>query len=154
MAGKLVHRPGNQLERRIDPPVLTKAQPAAIDLLQARRAINANPALPALFEQAFKEDRDTEWLVEQLAAGLVNEEWLGSLNEAREAAQYLVDEYHQLGEGVHLVSSATGKVVTTLTEADVWQPAPVPREGGGMATPMPQLRPDLASFLVTWSFDR
>jgi len=151
---KLVKATGTSaLEKRIDPQVLSKATPDVGDLLQARADLNSDKALQGLFDDAL--EHDDEWLVTNLTSGLLAKwEGHGGDGAAREAAQYLVDEYRQLGEGIHLVNTETGKVAITLTDADIIQPAPVPREGGGMATPLKQIRPDLAAFVTTWTFDR
>ncbi len=138
-------------DRQFNPTVQSAAQPTAGSLLEARAALNSSPQLRELFHQAFMEDRDDAWLAAQLSDAL--NERLGAA-EALAAATYLVDEYRQLGEGVHLVSTETGRVFTTLAEGDVWQGPAVPRTSGGMATPLPQLRPDLSAYIASWSFDR
>lgn len=139
------------LEQRIDPKVLSKADPSAEWLLDARSCVSK---AGGLFKQAMEEDKGDEWLVAQLAIRLVG--WWKDTQEdqARECAQYLVDEYNQLGEGVHLISKETGKVIITLTDDDIYQPAMVPRHGGGMTTPLKRLRPDLEAALTTWTFER
>ena len=137
------------LEKRLDPQVLSNATPEIEFLLQARADVTSDELIQALF----REELDDEQLVNQLTARLITR-WRGHEEQAREAAQYLVDEHRQLGEGIHLVSSETGKVVVTLTEDDIWQPDLVPREGGGMAQPLKQIRPDLAAYVTTWTFDR
>lgn len=142
---KLAVADSSALAQRMDPRVRTAAAPTVEDLLQARARISSDAgSVQALFARALMEDLDDEWLVTELA------QVLGQ----RESAQYLVDEYRQLGEGVHLVSPETGRVVITLSEEDLWQPSPVPRESGQLATPLTQIRPDLGAFITTWTFDR
>lgn len=147
------------LAKRLDPAIQTTAEPAADWLLQARAEVNSNPAIRVLFTRARSEGLGVEWLVDQLATALV-ETWRKHTAEAiddqaTEAAQYLADEFFQLGsEGIHIVSADTGRIVTTITEDDIYQPAPLPREGGGMATPLPRLDPALEGFITTWTFEK
>jgi len=154
----LSRNPTQDLVDRLDQQVISEAKPSTEDLLQARADLTSDPDLQALFAQAFQEDHDDVWLVDALAKGLDRkwreDGWVEFESETRQAAQYLVDEYRQLGEGTHLISPDTGRVLYTLQEGDVWQPSMVPREGGGFAKPLPQLRPDLASFLTTWTFNK
>lgn len=139
------------LTQRFEPKVLSKAEPEVDWLLQARADINSDKALQAILREGKETGRDP---VDKLAAGL-NAKWEGNRwFEAREVAQYLWDEFTQIGQGLHLISSETGKIVVTLDENDIYQPAMVPREGGGMVKPLPRIRPDLEGLIYTWTFEK
>jgi hypothetical protein len=155
MPGKLVKPKGDEhpIAQRLDPEVLSKAEPEVDFLLQARADLSRDSTLQRIFLDARKEGRNPESVADAAGSYLAGQ-WGGHADEAYEAALYLADEYDQLGEGVHLVSTETGKVIITLTEADIWQPADVPREGGGMATPLKRIRPDLEAAIVTWTFEK
>jgi hypothetical protein len=138
---------------KIDPQVNSLARPEASCLIAARNEIQRNGAARVLFDQARTEDWDPKRLVEALQP-VVEPVLDFELYDIAQALLYLADEYTQLGEGALIVSSATGKAVAKITEEDVWTPPPVPREGGGMAQPLPRLRPDLEGFLVEWVFNQ
>lgn len=142
------------LTRRLEPTVISKADPPPDWLFQARADLNRDAGLRQTFLQGKRDKIPNEELADQLGVQL-NQMWEGNCaQEAYEAALYLLDEYDQLGEGVHLVSTETGKVILTLTEKDIWDPGMVPREGGGMAKALPRIRPDLEAAVTTWTFDR
>lgn len=139
------------LTQRFEPKVLSKAEPEVDWLLQARADINSDKDLQTILREGKETGRDP---VDKLAAAL-NAKWEGNYwFEAREVAQYLWDEFTQIGQGLHLISSETGKIVVTLDENDIYQPAMVPREGGGMAKPLPRIRPDLEGLIYTWTFEK
>lgn len=142
----------SKLAKRLEPKVVSLAEPEKDWLLQARADLNSDPALQKILYEG--RTGDPKKVVSLLAVKL-NAKWGGDYwFESQDVAQYLLDEFLQLGEGVHLVSKETGKVYVTLDENDIYQPNLVPREGGGMAQPMKQIRPDIASLLTTWSFER
>jgi hypothetical protein len=150
---KLVKADEHPLVQRLDPQVETKAQPQRDWLLQARADINSDTDLQQIFREARAEGRSPESVADAVSSYLTAK-WGGHGSEAYEAALYLANEHDQLGEGVHLVSTETGRVTLTLAEKDIWQPPDVPREGGGMVKPLPRIRPDLESLVVTWTFDQ
>ena len=142
------------LANRLDPKIVSDAKPATDWLVQARADINSNPKLKELFQRALGEKQPKFWLIDNLAARL-NAAWGGDeFHHAMEVARYLADENEQLGEGIRLVSTETGKVTALVTADDIYQPAPVPRESGGMAIPLPRINPSLERTLVTWVFER
>jgi hypothetical protein len=142
------------LARRLDPTVISKADPPADWLMQARADLNREAGLQAIVTQGKRDQIPNDDLADYLGSKL-NEGWGGSCaQEAYDAALYLLDEYDQLGEGVHLVSTDTGRVVITLTDEDVWDPGMVPREGGGMAQALKRIRPDIEASLTTWTFNQ
>jgi len=134
------------------PEVRTLARPAPGDLLAARQEIQRNPALQQLFRAARDEKQEPQRFAEDLAEVLFNH-IEGTNAEIQTAAAYLADEYLQLGDGMLIISSTTGRAIYKVTEEDIWQPPEVPRESGGMATPLRRLRPALEGFLVQWVFD-
>ena len=144
-----IEHPHSGLVQRLNPQVLSKANPEVVDLLQARADVQRVESLKEIFRRSVTEQWPEGRLESEVAAGL-RQIW--PHGDPTEAAQFLADEYRQLGEGIHLVSTETGRVTIVLTEADIHQPAPVPREGGGMATPLPIIRPDLSAALVTWNY--
>jgi hypothetical protein len=141
------------LAKRLDPKIVTTADPKPDWLLQARAEVNSDTSIRELFDRAKSENQSPEWLADQVSTRLMAK-WGESPEQAIEAAQYLADEHFQIGEGIQVVSTETGKIVITVTEDDVYQPAPVPREGGGLATPLPRLDPSLEAFITTWVHDK
>lgn len=142
------------LARRIEPTVISKADPPSEWLLQARADLNRKTSLQGTLLQGKKDGVPNEVLADHLGSQ-INEGWQGGFaQEAYDAALYLLDEYDQLGQGMHLVSTETGRVLITLTDEDIWEPGMVPREGGGMAKALPRIRPDLEAAITTWTFDR
>lgn len=153
------------LASKLEPKVTSLAHPSTDFLLQARADVQRDPELQALFRQ-FQEHRlnvgydveeqkeqAVEALGDQLASRLAGL-WGGNFIEALEAARYLADEYSQIGEGILIVSSQTGKVIAKLDEKDLYQPAPVPRESGGLALPLPRIEPGLEAMIVSWVFEK
>jgi hypothetical protein len=134
------------------PEVRTLACPASGDLLAARQEIQRNPALQQLFRRARDEKQDSSRFASDLAEVLFDHVE-GNNAEIQAAAAYLADEYLQLGDGMLIISSTTGRAIYKVTEEDIWQPPDVPRESGGMSTPLRRLRPALEGFLVQWVFD-
>ncbi len=128
------------------PEVRTLARPGSGPLLAARGVSQRLDAARAAYLRA----REEGWTGTQLGEALFpifREQIEGSEDEVRAAALYLADEYLQIGDAMLLVDHVTGRAVARITEADIWQPPDVPREHGGMATPLPRIRPDLEAFL-------
>lgn len=153
MTDKLAKGPQDQLARRFDPQIQTTANPRGEDLREARRMLNVGD-IRAFVEEAQAQNRDRDDIIAGVAQRLDVAWGGGQLAAAQECAQYLFDEFRQLGEGLFVVSSETGRVVAVVTEDDFYQPAPVPREGGGMALPEKRLKPEIESALYCWVFDR
>lgn len=133
--------------------VASKAHPSAAGLLAARGAVDRS----SLLQDMFRWSREEKWDKSRLVGAILPV--LAETLEAREddvqqAAEYLVDEYEQIGNACLLISRDTGRAIARVTEEDVWQPPAVPREGGQMAKPLPRLRPEIEGFLVRWQFDR
>lgn len=151
---KITKAASNPLAQKFEPRVISTAKPEADWLLQARRDINSDESLRDFFRRAREEGRDSDWIADNISVRLAGRWGSDRFFDALEAATYLADEYLQLGEGIHIVSTETGKITATLSESDIYQPAPVPRESGGLAVPLPRIRPDLEGLLTTWSFER
>lgn len=142
------------LANRLSPTIVSDAKPETEWLVQARADINRDPRLKELFQRSLGEGQPKQWLIDNLAVRL-NAEWGGGeFFHALEVATYLADEHEQLGEGIRLVSTETGKVTALVTSDDIYQPAPVPRESGDMAIPLPRIDPALEKTLVTWVFEQ
>lgn len=141
-------------ERTVEPLVISKADPSSDWLLQARADINRETSLRSTILQGKQAATPNEEIADSLGTQL-NIAWGGRhAQEAYDAALYLLDEYDQLGEGVHLVSTETGRVLLTLMDEDIWDPGMIPREGGRMVKGLPRIRPDLEASITTWTFDR
>jgi len=147
---------------KLAPEVRTLARPTHDWLLQARADVQRCSKLPdhvitKMFQTYREEGHTAEWLADSLApvlAGMWAEGGDPRIEEAKEAALYLADEYEQVGDGIHIVSTDTGKIIAVLGKDDIYQPADVPRESGSMATPLPRIRPELEGFITRWVFDR
>ena len=141
---------------RLTPEVHTLARPQVGPLIAARGVVQRNGAVRALFEQAKKE----KWTPEQLAGAITPtlEAQLESTPEdAVEVAQYLADEFFQLGDAILLCDKDTGRAIARITEDDMYQPPDVRRESVNgevrMAKPLPRLNPNLEGFLVSYVFE-
>lgn len=152
MPDALVKGSNSDLASKLEPTVNTLARPSKDVLLQARADIQRDATLRDLFREAREQGHPESWLADNLTARLAGL-W-GNLPEALEASEYLAAEYTQLGEGIMLVSSVTGKVIAKLEESDLYQPAPVLRESGTVATPLTRIEPNLEASLVSWVFEK
>ena len=130
---------------------LQKTEVPAKALLAGRQAIKNSPELAALFVKAKEDNWTQEFLTANLSVRL-SAYWGGvDFALARAVSQVLVQEYDatlEEGTAYSLVDPNTGRTVQRFTQDDVWLPAPVPREGGGMAQPLPRLRPEIEGALV------
>lgn len=130
----------------LTPEVRTLAYPASGVLLSARGVVQRSEDVRGVFLRAKTEGWGAERLADALAERL-GPELTGDAGAVREAALYLADEFLQLGDRLLLVSRETGRALASITDDDLWQPPAVPREGGGLAKPLPRLRPELEAFL-------
>lgn len=84
---------------------------------------------------------------------------LGLLSEAYphegldQVAEYLSDEFEQIGEGVLLISPETGKAVARVSTESLYEAPPVPRESGNMVERGLRIKPDVEAYLAYWSFE-
>lgn len=148
---KFIEAVGPLSSQKLNPVIVSTASPSPVELLQARSNVQNDPGLQALFRQFKAEGWPKERLVDFVTTKL-HSVW--PEGDPSEASQFLVDEYDQLGEGIHLVSTETGRVAVVLSEDDIYDPPPVPREDGSMAQPLARIRPEIESAIVTWSHDQ
>lgn len=141
------------LQKRVEVDVLSKASPMPSVLRQARVVIQNTPAVQAIFTQARTEGWDATRLAEAVSEAF-EPYFPGNHPEVTEAATFLADEFLQLGDAILVISAETGRPIARITDADIYQPAEVPRESGNMVSPGPRLRPELESFVTQWVFDR
>jgi hypothetical protein len=141
---------------RLTPEVHTLARPQVIPLIAARGVVQRNGPVRAVFEQARKE----KWTPELLAGAItptLEEQLEATPEQAVEVAQYLADEFFQLGDAILLCDKDTGRAIARITEDDMYQPPDVRREtlDGSirMAKPLPRLNPNLEGFLVSYVFE-
>lgn len=164
MADALPGETSLDTKSKLEPLVLSQARPSARSLLQARAEVQRDHDLQGLFQQfhpqlaqAFENPGQRNLVIEafadQITARLTGL-WGGDLAEALESARYLADEFAQLGEGIHIVSSETGKVIAKLDEKDLYQPAPVLRESGELVQPLPRIEPGMEAMIVSWVFEK
>jgi hypothetical protein len=149
----LIQGSSSDLSSKLEPQVTSLAKPSALNLLQARADVQRDAETQKLFQDAKEQGHSAEWLADQLASRLAGL-WDGNLPEALEAARYLADEFTQLGEGILIVSTETGKAIAKLDEKDLYTPAPVPRESGMMAEPLSRIEPGMEAMIVSWVFEK
>lgn len=151
---KLVRVPTDSaLIQRLDPKIESLAKPEWEWLLQARAELNRDEGLRAFFVEAKKTGADATWAIDNVAVRIAAR-WGDHTEQARECAQYLWDEFSQLGEGIYLASSETGKTVAVLSESNLWQPPMTARSDGTLAQPLPRIRPDLEGMIVCYISDQ
>lgn len=153
MPDEITRGSSSDLSSKLEPRVTSLAKPSVQNLLQARAEVQRDAATKQLFLDAKEQGHPTEWLVDQLASRLAGL-WDGNLPEAQEAARYLADEFTQLGEGILIVSTETGKAIAKLDESDLYTPAPVPRESGNFAEPLPRIEPGMEAMIVSWGLEK
>ena len=138
---------------RLTPEVHSLARPSVRPLIAARGVVQRSEPVRALFVQAKAEG----WTSEQLAGAItpfLTEALECEPQEAIEVAQYLADEFAQIGDAVLLCDRTTGKAIARITEEDIYQPPKQRREGSTeLATPLKRLNPNLEGFLVSYIFE-
>lgn len=148
-----IEKPEGGLVRQFDPRIQTTANPSAENLRDARRLLNIG-AIRKFVEESVAQNVSEDAIVDGVSIRIAEAWGDGQVQAAYECARYLFDEFKQLGDGLYVVSSDTGRVVSTVTEDDFYQPAPVPRENGELVLPLKQLRPEVAAQLHSWVFER
>jgi hypothetical protein len=143
----------SQALEKLVPEVRTLARPTSGPLLAARHRVQKNPEIRQLFIQAKEEGWSNEAFADRLMQYLV-QEVEGSPDEVYQVALYLADEYRQLGDAVLVIAKDTGKAIGKITEKDLWKPGPVQREDGSIVERPLQLHPEIASFFVSWYFEK
>ena len=132
--------------------VITSANPQP-DLLKLVRAlVQNNSDLKEVFKKAreSKSSVDEGTLFEKLKSRLS----VGDV-DLKEVVSYLSAEYSQCAENdvVILFSTSTGKAVARITEKEIYTPKPVPREGGGMASRLPEIRPEVKAYILSHIYE-
>jgi len=144
MPSDLVRAQSNALVRKVNVEVLSQADPNPSILRLARLVVQRSPEVRAVFMQV-PVDRDR--LTSVLRQHFPFDEGI------TEIAQYLADEYEQIGDGILLISTQTGKAIAKLSEEDFYLPAPVPRESGSMVQLGPKIRPEIEGFVIQWQHE-
>lgn len=155
MSDEIVHQaptPTADLAR-VEVGVLSKANPNAGILRLARIVVQQTPEVSAIFTEAREGKHTAEWIKERLQPEL-DKFFPGDEDAVAEVSTFLADEYVQVGDSILLISSETGRALARITEDDLYQPPPVPRESGEMVTPAKRIRPEVEGFIVQWTFDR
>lgn len=143
MSSLAVIDPQEHLTKKLDLEVISQYDPDPGLLRLARVAVQQDPAIQGLFNHD-QRTVDREALEEALAQHF-------PMDETDHVAGYLADEFEQIGGGILLISSETGKALAQLTDEDFYQPSPVPREDGSMVTPQgPRLKPEVEGAIFHW----
>jgi len=132
--------------------VVTSANPKP-DLLKLVRAlVQHNSDLKEVFKKARvgKSPVEEDALFEKLKTLLSAEDV-----DLKEVVSYLSAEYAQCAadDVIILFSTTTGKAVARITENEIYTPKPVPREGGGMASRLPEIRPEVKAYILTHVYE-
>lgn len=150
----IIPSPEEALVKKLDVTVLSKANPRVGLLRLARIVVQQSPSVQEVFNAAKehgvregKRQVDRNLLVERLSVFFPEDDGV------KNVADYLADEYEQVGDGILLISSETGKAIARLSDEDFYLPSPVPRESGRMAQPGLKVRPELEGFLIHWQFE-
>ena len=131
------------------PKVISKADPDFSTLLRARAVIQKVEDFKEIFHQSKEGSSD------ELASSLEStlREYITE-GDIPDVARYLADEYTQLGDGIFVVSTETGRITGIIREEDISIPAPVPREGSTeLAQPAPTLRSDIEAAIILRGFE-
>jgi hypothetical protein len=138
----------------LDIEVVSSANPDSSLLRAIRHLVPTNESIRQVFIEAQEESDaggsrqvDRQRLLVVLSDAYPHE----GLDQV---AEYLADEFEQIGEGILLISPDTGKAVARVTSDSLYQASPVPRESGNMIERGLMIRPEVESFLAYWSFER
>jgi hypothetical protein len=140
-----VFDPQERLTKKVDLKVISQCEPDPGLLRLARVTVQQDSDIRDLFDLEHRTVNRAA-LVEALEQHFPTDEDIGQV------AGYLADEFEQIGGGILLISSETGRALAQLTDDDFYLPSPVPREDGGMATPQgPRLRPEIEATIFHWT---
>lgn len=139
----------------LDVQVVSAANPEPHLLRSIRQVIPQNENVLEIFRAARRERTidspmrvDRQRLHSVLAEAYPEEEGIG------EVAEYLADEFEQIGDdGILLISPETGRAIARVTDDSFYEAAPVPRESGSMVERGFVIRPDVEAFLAYWAFE-
>lgn len=136
---------------RVEIQVETTARPESGLLQIARQKVQQESRLTDLFKDSKSSGSKID---RRVLADLLQEVVPASDPlDVQEVAIYLADEYEQIGDGILLISSKTGKAVARLRDEDFYHANMVPREHGTMVDRGVKLRPEVEAFIVQWIFD-
>jgi len=137
----------------LDIEVVSSANPDPNLLRSIRLVLPQNEQVRQVFIDAHV-DRDINEPLKvdrQRLHGLLHE--IYPHEEISEVAEYLADEFEQIGDGILLVSSDTGKAIAKISEDSLYETSAVPRESGNMVERGVMIRPDVEAFLSYWTFE-
>jgi hypothetical protein len=128
--------------------------PSPEHLRNARILISREPELQDLFTKAKTENRDAEWLADNLAVR-ISARWGGQdFDQALAVSNTLATEFFlNPDKGIAVIDNQTGEILGSFGPEDVYVPAALPRESGSMAQPLPRLRPEIEAALVLKKHD-
>ncbi len=129
--------------------IASTANPSGSLLMRARLAIQGNEKLEGIFLEGKVAGEIAPLLADNLALLFPMD-----ISDVQEVAQYLADEYEQVGAKVLLVDRETGKPLGQLSPQDYYQPAPVPRDDGRMVERPIQVRPEVQAFFLHRRFSQ
>ena len=138
----------------LDIEVVSSANPDPNLLRSIRLILPHNEQIRQVFLDAQQErDLDAPVRVDrQRLLGILHEVYP---NEGiQDVSEYLADEFEQIGDGILLVSSDTGKAIAKISEGSLYEAAPVMRESGNTVERGVMIRPDVEAFLSYWSFEQ
>jgi hypothetical protein len=137
----------------LDVEVVSSANPDPNLLRSIRLVLPQNDQVRQVFLDA-QSERDFGEPVRvdrQRLLGLLHEVY--PHDEIQDVVEYLSDEFEQIGDGILLVSSDTGKAIAKISEDSLYEAAPVLRETGNTVERGVMVRPDIEAFLSYWSFE-
>jgi hypothetical protein len=135
---------------RLNPTVLSSVAPDSKWLLRVRAELSQDRELQQIYQGG---QGKSPVAVADSVSSYLTAKWGSNGEEAYDAALYLAEEHAQLGQGIYLVDPATGKVVISLSEEDMWQPPDMAREDGSLVPQKRDVKPEIKAFLVTWTFE-
>lgn len=138
----------------LDIEVVSSANPDPSLLRAIRYLLQQNEELRQVFVDAQTEGEagGPRQVDRQRLVGLLSEAY--PHEGLDQVAEYLSDEFEQIGEGVLLISPETGKAVARVSTESLYKAAPVPRESGNMIERGLMIRPDVEAYLAYWSFEK
>lgn len=131
--------------------VVSSANPDSSLLRSIRQVIPQNDQIRQIFIDAQTDPDGPNKVDRQRLLGLLHE--IYPHDEIGDVAEYLADEFEQIGDGILLISSDTGRAVAKVSEQSLYEASPVPRESGNMVERGVMIRPDVEAFLSYWSFE-
>ena len=137
----------------LDIEVVSEANPDPSLLRSIRYLLQQNEGLRQVFADAQLEGEagGSRQVDRQRLLGLLSEAY--PHEGLDQVAEYLSDEFEQIGEGVLLISPETGKAVARVSTDSLYEASAVPRESGNMIERGLRIRPEVEAYLAYWSFE-